>query len=69
MPPTTLVRDAHAAGLVVHPYTFRAEPKFLPAGYVGDPLKEYQTFFGLGVDGLFSDQPDLAVRARGRGRS
>ena len=64
LPPTTLVRDAHAAGLFVHAYTFRAEPKFLPAGYGGDPLKEYEQFFRLGVDGVFSDQPDLAARAR-----
>ena len=64
--PTTLVRDAHAAGLLVHPYTFRAEPKFLPAGYGGDPVKEYELFFELGADGVFSDQPDVAVRARRR---
>jgi glycerophosphoryl diester phosphodiesterase len=66
LPPTTLVRDAHAAGLLVHAYTFRAEPKFLPAGYGGDALKEYEQFFGLGIDGVFSDQPDLAVKARSR---
>ena len=64
LPPTALVRDAHAAGLLVHPYTFRAEPKFLPAGYGGDALKEYEQFFQLGVDGVFSDQPDLALKAR-----
>jgi glycerophosphoryl diester phosphodiesterase len=67
LPPTTLVRDAHAAGLLVHPYTFRAEPKFLAAGYRGDPLKEYEQFYQLGVDGVFTDQPDLAVRARSPG--
>jgi glycerophosphoryl diester phosphodiesterase len=64
LPPTTLVRDAHAAGLTVHPYTFRAEASFLPAGYGGDPLKEFEQFFHLGADGVFADQPDLAVRAR-----
>src|SRR3954451_20032463 len=28
--PTSFVRDAHRAGLVVHPYTFRRENTFLP---------------------------------------
>ena len=62
--PTTLVRDAHAAGLFVHPYTFRKEPKFVAQEYGGDVLKEDRQFFDLGVDGVFSDQPDLAVQAR-----
>jgi glycerophosphoryl diester phosphodiesterase len=70
--PTSFVDDAHAAGLVVHPYTFRNENEFLPlelrspadpAAY-GDALAEYEQFFGLGVDGLFSDNPDTALEAR-----
>jgi glycerophosphoryl diester phosphodiesterase len=70
--PTSFVRDAHAAGLVVHPYTFRNENVFLPlelrssadpAAY-GDALAEYEQFFELGVDGLFSDNPDTALEAR-----
>jgi glycerophosphoryl diester phosphodiesterase len=73
LPPTTFVRDAHHAGLVVHPYTFRAENTFLPlelrssadpAAY-GDLAAEVRQFFDLGVDGLFSDNPDRAVAARG----
>ncbi|WP_428568540.1 MAG: glycerophosphodiester phosphodiesterase [Solidesulfovibrio sp. DCME] len=63
-PATTLVADAHAAGLFVHPYTFRNEPRFLAPEYGGDPAKEYRRFFELGVDGLFSDFPDTAVAAR-----
>jgi glycerophosphoryl diester phosphodiesterase len=62
--PGTLVRDAHAAGLVVHPYTFRNEPRYLAADYKGDPQAEYLQFFTLGVDGLFSDFSDTAVKAR-----
>jgi glycerophosphoryl diester phosphodiesterase len=71
--PTSFVRDAHAAGLVVHPYTLRNENTFLPlelrsstdpAAY-GDAIAEYEQFFGLGVDGVFSDNPDTAVEARG----
>jgi glycerophosphoryl diester phosphodiesterase len=62
--PTTLVNDAHRARLLVHPYTFRNESFFLAADYNGNPLREYRQFFGLGVDGLFSDFPDTAVRGR-----
>jgi len=70
--PTTFVRDAHWAGLVVHPYTFRNENTFLPrelrssgdpAAY-GNAFGEYSQFYGLGVDGVFSDNPDTAVEAR-----
>lgn len=64
LPPTLLVADAHAAGLLVHPYTFRNETNFLHADYKGDPQKEYLEFFKLGVDGVFSDFPDVAVSAR-----
>jgi len=72
--PTSFVDDAHAAGLVVHPYTFRNENAFLPlelrrgsdpAAY-GDAFSEYEQFYGLGVDGLFADNPDTAVEARRR---
>ncbi len=63
-PPTSLVADAHAAGLRVHPWTFRADAAFLPAEYGGDGEQEIRQFFELGVDGLFTDFPDLAVRAR-----
>ncbi len=70
--PTSLVHDAHAAGLVLHPYTFRAENTFLPtdlrvgtdpAGY-GRAIDEQLTFLRAGVDGLFTDQPDVAVLSR-----
>ncbi len=61
---TTLVADAHAVGLLVHPYTFRDEPRFLAPDYAGDPAREYAQFFALGVDGVFSDFPDTAAAAR-----
>jgi glycerophosphoryl diester phosphodiesterase len=60
--PTTLVRDCHAAGLQVHPWTFRAENEFLPAGL--DLAGEIGEFLAAGVDGFFTDQPDVGVRAR-----
>lgn len=64
--PTTLVSDAHAAGLLVHPYTFRNEGFYLAQDYNGDPEKEYEQFFALGVDGVFSDFPGTAVPVRNR---
>jgi glycerophosphoryl diester phosphodiesterase len=62
--PTTLVADAHAAGLQVHPWTFRNEALFLHRDYAGNPLAELRQFQDLGVDGVFADFPDVAVRAR-----
>ena len=62
--PTSLIADAHKAGLFVHPYTFRDEPDFLAPDYGLDPTKEYLQFYLLGVDGVFSDFSDTAVRAR-----
>jgi Glycerophosphoryl diester phosphodiesterase len=64
LPPSSLVADAHAAGLKVMPYTFRNECVFLASDYHCDPLREYRQFYALGVDGLFSDSADKAVAAR-----
>lgn len=60
-PPTSLVEDAHRAGLLVHPWTFRSDPVFLAPDYEGDAGREIDQFLSLGVDGLFTDFPDLAV--------
>jgi len=60
--PSTLIGDAHAAGLLVHPYTFRDEARYLAADYGRDPVAEFRQFFDLGVDGLFTDFPDTGVR-------
>jgi glycerophosphoryl diester phosphodiesterase len=70
--PTSLVADAHAVDLVVHPYTFRNENAFLPDDLhrgdspddYGKIFAEYEAFFEAGVDGVFSDNPDTAVAAR-----
>lgn len=64
--PTTVVRDAHAAGLLVHVWTLRSEPVFLAARYGGDPLAEVREMQRLGVDGIFGDFPDVVVRGLGR---
>jgi glycerophosphoryl diester phosphodiesterase len=61
--PTHVVRDAHAAGLFVHAWTMRSEPLYLSPSYHGDPAAEVRQFAALGVDGVFSDFPDVAVRA------
>lgn len=71
--PTSLVRDAHRAGLVVHPYTFRAENVFLPADFrvgavpsdYGRAIDEQIAYLRTGIDGLFTDQADIGVLARG----
>ncbi len=62
--PTSLVKDAHAAGLLVHAWTFRNEDFFLPQDFLGNPRGEYELFFSLGIDGVFSDFPDTAKSAR-----
>ncbi|MEV8224977.1 glycerophosphodiester phosphodiesterase family protein [Streptomyces sp. NPDC079167] len=71
-PPLTLLEDAHAAGLKVGAYTFRAENRYLPAEYrkgtapddFGEAFAEYAFHFGRGVDAVVTDFPDLAAIAR-----
>ena len=64
--PTSLVLDAHNAGLLVHPYTFRNEGRYLAADYKGKPELEFQQFFQLGVDALFTDFPVTGDTVRDR---
>jgi len=69
---TTLVADAHKAGLILHPYTMRNENPFLPVefrkgsdpdGY-GDAFGAFGTYFATGIDGVFTDNADTGVLAR-----
>ena len=70
--PTSLVGDAHAAGLAIHPWTVRAENAFLPKtlqrgstpGDHGDVSALLKALYASGIDGVFSDFPGLAVAAR-----
>ena len=67
--PTSLIADAHAAGLKVVVWTFRAENAFLPLEHRlgadhGDLSAYLKTFYALGVDAVFSDFPGVAVAAR-----
>ena len=71
--PTSLVDDAHAVGLLVHPYTFRNENYFLPLELqdegeapddYGQALEEHRAFWEAGIDGMFTDNPDTGVVSR-----
>ncbi|MBV8803556.1 MAG: glycerophosphodiester phosphodiesterase [Sinobacteraceae bacterium] len=70
--PTSLVNDAHAAGLQVHAYTFRAENRYLPKDLrssadpnaLGDLQRELRAYLEAGLDGFFTDHADYGVRAR-----
>ena len=69
--PTTLVADAHAKGLEIHGWTFRAENFFLPNEFdsnsdpaaLGNMTGQVQAFLALGMDGFFTDHPDIGVAA------
>jgi glycerophosphoryl diester phosphodiesterase len=69
--PSAVVDDAHAAGLVVHVWTLRRENQFMATNFrvgtdpnaPGDMYAESLAFLDAGVDGLFSDNPDIAALA------
>lgn len=71
-PATTLVADAHAKGLLLHPYTLRNENAFLAADFrrgvdpnaYGDPIGWARFLMEQGVDGFFTDHPDTSLLAR-----
>jgi glycerophosphoryl diester phosphodiesterase len=71
--PTSLTADAHAAGLRVEPWTFRPENRFLAADFrdgggeharnEAGSVAEIRRYLQLGLDGFFTDDPALGVRA------
>jgi glycerophosphoryl diester phosphodiesterase len=70
--PTALVDDAHAVGLLVHPFTFRNENAFLPPALHEGPLPddygralvEHAAYWEAGIDGMFTDNADTGVVSR-----
>lgn len=69
--PTNVLADAHARGLTVHGWTFRRENAFLPLNFrsgpdpaaAGNLEGEIHAFLEAGMDGFFTDNPDLGVAA------
>ena len=69
--PTELIKEAHARGLLVHGWTFRAENQFLPSelgrgtgpSAKGDMATQLRSFIEAGMDGFFTDHPDLGREA------
>ncbi|MBB6188147.1 glycerophosphodiester phosphodiesterase [Rhodanobacter sp. MP7CTX1] len=71
--PTTLAHDAHAAGLELHPYTFRPENQFQAKNFWlgGDPatrneagsIAEIRAYLDAGIDAFFTDDPALGRKA------
>lgn len=73
---TPLIADAHGAGLQVHGWTLRKENAFLPPrlrsaggeGATGDFAGFWLMLAASGMDAVFTDDPALAVSARGQER-
>ncbi|MEQ8409927.1 MAG: glycerophosphodiester phosphodiesterase family protein [Erythrobacter sp.] len=72
--PSTLVADAHAAGLEIHPWTLRRENVFLPPAArreggeatIGCYDAVWDALVRAGVDGVFTDNPaELVALAAG----
>ncbi len=71
LPSTDLMKEAHARGLLVHGWTFRAENQFLPSelsrgsgpAAKGDMTAQLKAFIEAGMDGFFTDHPDLGREA------
>ena len=67
--PSPVIDDAHDAGLLVHGWTFRRENRFLPVDLregtdpntPGDMTGELAAFVAAGMDGFFTDNPDLGA--------
>lgn len=71
--PTALAHDAHAAGLELHPYTFRPENFFLAKNFWqgNDPrtfneaglIRQIQAYLDAGIDAFFTDDPAIGRKA------
>ena len=70
--PTSLVGDAHAAGLMVIPYTFRPENHFQASNLrkgadsarnAEGSIAEMRAYLATGIDAFFTDDPALGRQA------
>jgi glycerophosphoryl diester phosphodiesterase len=70
--PTALVRDAHAVGLMVIPYTFRPENHFQASNLrkgadnarnAEGSIAEMRAYLATGIDAFFTDDPALGRQA------
>ncbi|MHA6206194.1 glycerophosphodiester phosphodiesterase [Dyella soli] len=71
--PTSLVHDAHAVKLELHPYTFRPENQFQAKNFWkgSDPatlnaagsVAEIRAYLDAGIDAFFTDDPALGRKA------
>jgi len=74
-PPTSIVDDAHQAGLLLHTWTFRPENRFLAADFrdgngenarnEAGSVAEIKRYIQTGLDGFFSDDPGIGRLAAG----
>ena len=64
--PSKLLTEAKATDLMIHPFTFRKDPGKVPA-YARDFEHLLEIFlYQLGVDGVFTDFPDIAAQVVSR---
>jgi len=66
---TEVQKNARQAGLAVHPYTFRVESGYLTKSIDGSEVslaQELEWLFQQGIDGIFTDFPDVAIQARAK---
>lgn len=74
--PTPVTADAHKAGLLVQPWTFRPENHFLARDFqdgnspaarnAAGSLAEIRAYLAAGIDGFFTDDPAIGRQAVGR---
>ena len=70
--PSSMVDDAHRAGLRIEPWTFRPENRFLAADFrsgadtarhEAGSIAEMKRYIATGIDGFFTDDPALGRAA------
>jgi len=67
--PSGVVRRARSVDLEIYGWTLRAGERFLPTTYALRPVRDpsyhwFRRIMAAGLDGVFTDEPDVAIRAR-----